>query len=263
MAEVLAPATKARVRRLFASRVSGPAPAEIDLRESPPSWLSEVSPPGPLAQWACSFADLGSCWNACRDPEWLLWLAARTCGPGEQRKPVILCATEFAAFARPGGRDTDPRVTRAISQVREWAESGADTLDLLAAECDALDAARESEQVADRAAERALGLFRTAPRRRPGSSGMNLALGAWQRWREAERDRCLALSAALAARAAAVPDDGTVTAGEWANCVSESAAFALQAMSTRRSAGGRPGWVAMRHCVRVARRRLTCPPRTP
>jgi hypothetical protein len=263
MAEVLAPVTKARVRRLFASRVTGPASAESDLRASPPSWLSEVSPPGPLARWASSFADLGSCWNACRDPEWLLWLAARTCGPGEQRKPVILCAAEFAAFARPGGRDTDPRVTRAISQVRVWAESGADALDLLAAECDALDAARESEQVADRAAERALGLFRTAPRRRPGSSGMNLALGAWQRWREAERDRCLALSAALAARAAAVPDDGTVTAGEWANCVSESAAFALQAMSTRRSAGGRPGWVAMRHCVRVARRGLTCPPRTP
>src|ERR1700742_5081824 len=158
MTEVLAPATKARVRRLFASRATVPPQAERELRASPPSWLTEVSPPDPLARWASSFADLGSCWNACRDPEWLLWLAARTCGPDGQRKPAVLCAAEFASIAQRGARDTDPRVTRAISLVRGWAQSGADALDLLAAECDALDAARESEQVAERAAERALGL---------------------------------------------------------------------------------------------------------
>ena len=56
---------------------------------------------------------------------------------------------------------------------------------------------------------------RAGPRRRPGSSGMNQAFGAWQHWQAAERGRWLALSAALAARAAALPDDGTVTAAEW------------------------------------------------
>jgi hypothetical protein len=259
MAEVLAPAGKARVRRLFASRGPVPASPEADSEASPRQWLSEVSPPDPLAQWASSFGDLSSCWKACREPEWLLWLAARTCDSAGQRKPVVLCAAEFASVAQRSLRDADPRVVRATSLVRVWAESGADDLDLLAAECDALDAARESEQVADRAAERALRLFRSAPRRRPGSSGMNRAFGAWQGWHEAERGRCLALSAALAARAAALPDDGTVTTAEWAGCVSESADFALRAMSTRRATGGRPGWLVMRRCLRLARGRLTCP----
>ena len=62
---------------------------------------------------------------------------------GGQRKQVVRCAAEFASMAQRGGRDTDPRVTRAISLVEVWAESEADALDLLAAECDALDAARE------------------------------------------------------------------------------------------------------------------------
>jgi hypothetical protein len=259
MTEVLAPAAKARVRRLFVSRVTVPAAAEADLPASLPAWLSAVSPPDPLAQWASSFADLSSCWDACRDPEWLLWLAARTCGEAGPRKPVVLCAAEFAAAAQRGERNPDPRVVRAVSLVKVWAEAGTDALDLLAAECDALDAARESEQVADLAAERALGLFHTAPRRRPGSSGLNMALGAWQRWREAERGRWLAMSAALAARAAALSDDGTVTAGEWAGCVSESTAFAVRAIAAKGATGGRLGWADRRRCLRLARRWLACP----
>jgi hypothetical protein len=259
MTEVLGSVGRARVLRLFAPRVTVAAPQEADPQPSSPLWLSELSAPDSLARWASSFADLSSCWNACSDPEWLLWLAARTSGSAEQRKLVVLCAAELASLAQHGGRDTDPRVISALSIVQVWAGSGAEALDLLAAECDALDAARESEQAADLLAEHALALFHVAPRRRASSSGMNMALGAWQRWREEERGRWLALSAALAVRAAALPDDGTVTAGEWAGCVSQSAAFALQAMSTRRSSGGGQDRAAMRRCIRLARRRLTCP----
>src|SRR5882757_853942 len=108
MAEVLGSAGKARVLRLFAPRVTVSASREGNPRPSSPVWLSELSAPGPLARWASSFADLSSCWNACPDPEWLLWLAARTCGSAEQRKPVVLCAAELSSLARRGGRDTDP-----------------------------------------------------------------------------------------------------------------------------------------------------------
>ena len=120
--------------------------------------------------------------DACPAPEWLLWLAARSCDSAKQRKPVVLCAMELATLAQGGDWDTDPRVVRATSVARAWAESGADALDLLAAECDALNAASECGQAADYSAESALMLFRSAPRRRPGSSGMNQAFGAWQRW---------------------------------------------------------------------------------
>jgi hypothetical protein len=250
---------RAGVRRLLASRVTVLASTEGDRQTSERLWLSELSAPPPLAQWASSFADLSSCWNACPDPEWLLWLAARTCGPAGQRKPVVLCAAELASLAQRGGRDTDPRVARAISLVPMWAGLEADALDLLIAERGALDAARQCEQAADREADRARLLFRTAPRRRLGSSGMSRALGAFALWHEAERARWLALSAASAVRAAAQADDVTVTAGEWAGYVSQSAAFALRSMSARRSEGRHPGWVVTRRCLRLARRRLTCP----
>ena len=170
----------------------------------------------------------------------------------------MLCAAELASAARRRGRDTDPRVTNAISMVQMWAGSKADALDLLAAECDALDAARESAQAADHEAELALTLFGAAPRRRPSWSGMNRALGAWQRWREVERDRWLALAAASAAAATTLPGDATLTEAEWADCVSKSATYALQAMTTQRPSGGHPGWAAKRRCARLAKRRLTC-----
>ena len=245
--------------RVLAPRAPVPAATEEEAQASSQSWLSELSAPDPLAQWASSFTDLRSCWNACPDPEWLLWLAARTSGSVEQREQVVLCAAELASAAQRRGRDTDPRVTHAIAMVRMWAGSQADGLDLLAAECDALDAARESAQAADYEAELALTLFGAAPRRRASSSGMSRALGAWQRWREVERNRWLALAAASAAGATTLPGEATLTEKEWADCVSQSAVFALQAMSTQRPSGGHPSWVARRRCVRIARRRLTCP----
>jgi hypothetical protein len=259
MTEVLGSAAKGHVRRLFALRAAVNVRPEPDSPPRLPAWLGELSAPDSLARWASPFADLRSCWDACPDPEWLLWLAARSCGSAEQRKPVVLCAAELASFAQGGDRNIDPRVVHATSMAQAWAESGADALDLLAAECDALDAASEFGQAADHAAERSLVLFRSAPRRRPGSSGMNQAFAAWQRWQAAERGRWLALSAALVARAAALPDDGTVTAAEWAACVSQSGAFALQAMSTRRARDGSPDRAVLRRCARLARRRLTCP----
>jgi hypothetical protein len=268
MAAIPGSAGDSRVHRLFASRASLPAttvraPVAENRQASPQQpWLTELSAPVPLARWASAFSDLRSCWNACRDPEWLLWLAARSYDSAEQRKRVVLCAAELASMAQRGGRETDPRVTRAISMVQLWAESGADDLDLLAAQCDALDAARETALVADREADRALALFRTAPRRRPSSSGMSRALGALQGWREKERDRCLALAAASAAGATVLPDDA-VAATEWADCVSQSAAYALQAMSTHRRPGARPSWLVMQRTRRFARRRLACPEQGP
>jgi hypothetical protein len=259
MTEVLGTAAKGHGWRLFAPRVAVNVRPEPDSPPSSPTWLSELSAPEPLAQWAAPFADLRSCWDACPDPEWLLWLSARSCDSAEQRKPVVLCAAELASLAQRGDRKTDPRVIRAASLARTWAESEADALDLFAAECDALDAAAESGQAADHAAERALALFRSAPRRRPGSFGMNQAFGAWEGWRTAERRRWLALSAALAARAAALPADGTVTAAEWAGCVSQSGAFALQAMSSRRSRDGSPDRAVLRRYARLTRSRLACP----
>src|ERR1700722_1625524 len=107
-------AGRSRVHRMFAPRAPVSAATEKEAQASPQSWLSELSAPDPLAHWASSFTDLKSCWNACHDPEWLLWLAARTCGSVEQREQVVLCAAELASAARRRGRDTDPRVTNAI-----------------------------------------------------------------------------------------------------------------------------------------------------
>jgi hypothetical protein len=107
----------------------------------------------------------------------------------------------------------------------------------------------------DREAGRARASFRAAPRRRPGSAGMNRALGAVHQWHEAERGHWLALSALSAVRAAAQSGDA-VPAAEWAGHLSQSAAFALRSMSAQHAADGRPGWVITRRCVRLARRRL-------
>jgi len=279
MAAIPGSAGDSRVHHLFASRAPMPAttvrattvpattvraPVEGSRQASPPQlWLTELSAPAPLAEWASAFSDLRSCWKACRDPEWLLWLAARSYDSAEQRKQVVLCAAELASMAQRGRGETDPRVTRAISTVQLWAESKTDDLALLAAQCDALDAARESGLAADREADRALALFRTAPRRRPSSSGMSRALGAMQGWREKERGRSLALAAASAAGATVLPDEAAVTATEWADCVSQSAAYALRAMSTHRRPGERPNWLIMRRTLRLTRRRLTCPDQVP
>jgi hypothetical protein len=257
MAGVPGSARKAQIRRLLASRVPEPASPEPSWHTRVPPWVRELSPPPALARWASSFGDLRSCWNACPDPEWLLWLAARTCDSEGQRRQVVLCAAELAGLAQRRGRDIDPRVTRAILLPQMWAGLEADVPDLLAAERDALQAARETAQAAVREAERARALFQLTPRRRLGSFGMSRALGAWQWWLEQERGSWLALAAASVARAAALADDPAVTAIEWAGCVSQSAAFGLRAMPGTQ--GGRPARAVTRHCLRHARRRLTCP----
>lgn len=234
MAGTAAAAGKARVRRLFAAR----APE----RPAPP----------PLARWASSFSGPRSSWNACTDLEWLLLRAGRACGPGEQRRQAVLCAADIAELARRGRVGADPRVTHAISLVHMWAEGKVGAADLLLAEQEALSAARESTQAAKCDAARALVLLRTAPRRRLGSFAVSRALGASQRWHEDERSGWLALAAALAVRAAALADDATVTAAEWAGALSQSVAFALRAMPARRSAGKRADRIVMRRCAWLA-----------
>lgn len=168
-----------------------------------------------------------------------------------------MCAAELAGLAERGMRDIDLRVTRATLLVHMWAGLEADVPDLLTAERDALRAARESAQAAEREAERAHALFQLTPRRRFSSSGMSRALGSWQQWRELERGSWLALAAASAARAAALAGNPAVTAIEWPGLVSQSAAFALRAMPGRQS--GRPARAVTRRCLRLARHRLTCP----
>jgi hypothetical protein len=249
----------ARVRRLFGPGAVAPGDGAEGQPDAARAWLAELTPPAALARWAGPFDDLRSCWDACPDPEWLLWLAARTCGPGESRGPVVLCAADVAAFARRGARAVDPRVTRALETVRQWAGPGAQDLQLLAAECDALDAAHESARMVDREAGRARASFRSAPRRRPGSAGMNRALSAVHQWREAERAHWLALAALSAVRAAAQAGDAAVPPAAWAGHVSQSAAFALRAMSQQHSADARPGRLVTRRCVRLARCRLAEP----
>jgi hypothetical protein len=239
------------------------APAEESRPASAPSWVSELSAPVPFAEWASGFPDLRSCWHACRDPERLLWLAARTCDSTERQKQVVLCVAELAAMAQGSVQETDPRVTRAIAMVQLWAGDGADALDLFDAEYGAVDAAWECGEAADRAARNARAWFLLTPRHRPGSSGMSAVFGAWQRWREKERGRWLALAAASAVNATTLPGDATVTATEWADCVSQAAAFALMAMSTRRPSDKRPSsWVRQRS-LRLVRRRLDCPDQMP
>ena len=259
MVEISVSLGRSRVHGLFGSRALVPATTASPRQ----AWLDELSAPVPLAKWASGFADLKSCWRACRDPEWLVWLAARGYDSAEQRKQVVLYTAELASMAQRGRRETDPRVTRAISLVQSWAETELDALDLLSAQCDALDAAREFAEAADCEAERALARFRAAPRRRPSSYGMSGALGSWQRWRELERDRCTALAAALAVSATMLPEDATLTFVEWANGVSRSVGFAMLAMSTPRPSGDSAAWLVKQRSLRLARRRLACPEQVP
>jgi hypothetical protein len=245
-----------RILHLFAPRA--PVGLAETRRADTPAWLSELSAPAPLARWASSFADLRPCWDACRDPEWLVWLAARTCGPGERRRLVVLCTAELASLAGRGRRDADPQVAAAITAVVHWAESGTEEdLGLLTAEWGAMDAAGQAEQVARHSAKRALALFRSLPHHRLNPVGISRALHSRQRWREADQARQLALSAAFAARAAWQADDASIMAAQWAGCASQAAGFALRAMPGRRT--GRPGWRARRRCLRLARRLLPVP----
>jgi hypothetical protein len=177
--------------------------AELQVR------LMELSAPGQLVDWVQPFPDLESCWNACRSPEVMLWLAARLCTTAGERRAVVACLAELTRRAERAGQHADPPVERAASTVETWVRTGAGREtgvgrdELLAAERAALDAAAWAGIVAAEQGARARRLFRSAPRARPASFGTSQALGAVADWREAERARQLGLAVAGTARAAA------------------------------------------------------------
>jgi hypothetical protein len=180
-----------------------PAPPALPLTDLQRRLL-ELSAPTPLTDWARTFPDLESCWNACPSPEYLLWLAARLAKTKEERRAIVSCLAELAQRAGRGNRHPSESVERAIGLVDAWSRAGGSLDDLLSAERAALDTAARAGAVAAEQHARARMLFRSAPRGRPASSGASRAFGALTEWREAEQTRRLALAAAGAARAAAV-----------------------------------------------------------
>jgi hypothetical protein len=165
--------------------------------------LTELSAPGQFVDWARSCPDLRSCWNKCRSPEYLLWLAARLCTTAEERRAVVSCLAELTRRAQPGRHRADPPVERAAHTVETWLRGGASLDDLRAAERGAREAASWSAIVAAEEKARARQLFRAAPRGRPASLGTSRALAAMAGWRAAEHAMRVALAAAGTARAAA------------------------------------------------------------
>jgi hypothetical protein len=245
--------------------------------------LTELSAPGQFVDWARSCPDLRSCWNKCRSPEYLLWLAARLCTTAEERRAVVSCLAELTRRAQPGHR-ADPPAERAAHTVETWLRDGASLDDLRAAERAAREAASWSAIVAAEEKARARQLFRAAPRGRPASLGTSRALDAMAGWRSAEHAMRVALAVAgtaHAAAAAAQADDsqhgsaqhGAAPAGStradggaagsagapesWESCVAESAGYVVSALTSGRPAGRRDR--AARQAARLIRRRLPCP----
>jgi hypothetical protein len=221
------------------------------------SWLTQLSAPEQLIRWARPFADLEACWRACPAPDWLLWLAARLSRTAEQRLAVVRCATQLARLAQRGQRIADHRVEQAISAAERWAGPGSSPAELLAAADAALSAARQAEVRATAQAAQARLLFRAAPRGRLASARTSRALAAYQVWRAADQQRLRALAAGWTAQAAAFADAASASPESWADCVSQVATQSVSAMACRQPAGGQAR--AARHCVRLAKRRLSCP----
>jgi len=157
--------------------------AELEVR------LTGLSAPGPLPDLAQPFADLESWWKACRSPELLLWLAARLCATGQQRRAVVSCLAELNRRAQHGTRRLDPRVSQASAAAEAWARDEARLGELVAAERGALAAAAAATVQAAEINARARALFRRAPRARAASFSNSRALGALADWREADRGR--------------------------------------------------------------------------
>jgi hypothetical protein len=231
--------------------------------------LSGLSAPEPMVEWARPFVDLRACWDACPQPDWQLWLAARLARTPGQRREVVLCATELARRAKRGVPHVDPRVGDAISAVEAWASAdmghgapdAADAADRAGRDAAALVALADAERavllvaaqaavVADEESDRARLLFRSTPRSRGGSFGASRAMSAYEGWRAADRTRRLALAAAYAARAAAQSGDLSVSAEEWADCVSNSAAYSWSVRTAGKSAARRWARMARRHLHR-------------
>ena len=54
--------------------------------------------------WCETQPDLATAWATCESGDWLLWLVGRTTTSApwsEERKPLVRCAVECAALARP------------------------------------------------------------------------------------------------------------------------------------------------------------------
>jgi hypothetical protein len=237
--------------------------ADADLQDL----LRGLSAPAPLVEWARPFPDLGACWDACPQPDWQLWLAARLAATPGQRREVVLCAAELARRAMRGVPRLDPRVADAIGAVEAWASAGAgyaapdtagcvggDSAALVAlagAERASLLVAAQSASVADQELYRARLLFRSTPHSRGGSFGASRAMSVYEGWRAADRARRLALAAACAVSAAVQSGDLSVPSEEWADCVSSSAAYSRSVL-----AAGKP---TARRWARLARRRLHRP----
>lgn len=239
--------------------------------------LTGLSAPGQLVEWARPFPDLESCWNACRSPELLLWLAARLCTTAQERRAVVSCLAELTRLAEGGHQRGNASVDAAANTAETWARNGASLEDLLAAERAALDVAAWAAIVAAEEGARARMLFRSAPRSRPASFGASRALGALADWREASRTQRIALAAASAVGAAAeaaraeaaeaaragvaagtgTPDDRGSWPGSWEARVRESAGYALSALTRSHPAEG--DGRSARKVARLIRRRLPCP----
>jgi hypothetical protein len=221
--------------------------------------LKRLSAPGRLVDWARPFPDLESCWNACKSPELLLWLAARLSRTSEERRAIVLCLAELTRRAARGSRHADPPVERAAATAETWVRTGTGLDDLLAAERTAAEAAMWAAIVAAEKGERARLLLRSAPRGRPASLATGRAFGALADWRDADRARRLALAAAGTARAAAEAaraDSGT-SPGSWEACVGESAGYAASTLAGNWPTGH--GDRTARNAARLIRRRLPCP----
>jgi hypothetical protein len=234
--------------------------------------LTGLSAPGQLIEWARPFPDLEACWNACRSPEFLLWLAARLSTTTGERRAVVSCLAELTRRAERGRARANSPVDAAARTAETWVRNGASLEDLLAAERAALDVAAWAAIVAAEEGARARMLFRAAPRSRPASLGTSRALGALADWRGANRTKRLALAAASTARAAAeaaradaaaadagtgAPDDWRPSPGSWEARVSESAGYAVSALARSHPAGRADR--SARKAARLIRRRLPCP----
>jgi hypothetical protein len=232
--------------------------------------LTGLSAPSQFVDWARSFPDVESCWNACDSAEFLLWLAARACRTTAERRAVVSCLTELTRHAQHGQHHRNPSVERAASTAETWVRAGAGLDVLLAAERDALDAAERAAVVAAEEGARARMLIRSSPRGRHASLRTSRALGALAGWREADQTVRLALAAAGTVRAAAeaaqaeaaeanggAPPPAEPASPGWEARVSESAGYVLSALAHSQPAGR--GDKATRKAARLIRRRLPCP----
>jgi hypothetical protein len=219
-----------------------PAPPRLDAR------LREIASPEPLLLSASQFSDLPSWWRACHSPDWLIWMAARLCKTGDDRRAVIRCVTELAW--RQGPR-TDRRCIAAISAAEAWASGGEASAGLATAAAGAWEAAAEAKADSTTLAACARWRFASAPHHRLASAGTGRALAAHADWRAAERNRLAALAAAATVEAAWRADTAPDLPDQWAAWAS----YAVTAISSPPACGNR----ARTRYARCVRRRLACP----